>query len=103
MAELKARGTVLELNPTSNVRTGMCASFAEHPLRRYFDAGLLVTINSDDPAFFGSDLANEYLLAHSQQDFSRDELRQLASNSIRASFLPDSEKKVWISRIESIG
>jgi adenosine deaminase/aminodeoxyfutalosine deaminase len=102
MEELKARGTPLELNPTSNVRTGMCASFAEHPLRRYFDAGLLVTINSDDPAFFGSDLANEYLLAHTQQGFSRDELRQLASNSIRASFLPDSEKKVWISRIEAV-
>ena len=92
----------MELNPTSNVRTGVCASFAEHPLRRYFDAGLLVTINSDDPAFFGSDLANEYLLAHTEQGFSRDELRQLASNSIRASFLPDSEKAAWLSRIQLI-
>ena len=62
--ELKARSVPLELNPTSNVRTGVCLSFAEHPLRSYFDAGLLVTLNSDDPAFFGSDLANEYLLAH---------------------------------------
>jgi aminodeoxyfutalosine deaminase len=103
MQELKARGTVLELNPTSNVRTGMCASFAEHPLRRYFDAGLLVTINSDDPAFFGSDLANEYLLAHTEQNFSRDELRELASNSIRGSFLPDPEKELWLSRISSLG
>jgi len=98
---LKERGTPLELNPTSNVRTGVCASFASHPLRRYFDAGLLVTLNSDDPAFFGSDLANEYLLAHTEQGFTRNELRQLASNSIHASFLPDVEKAAWISRIDS--
>jgi len=100
--ELKERSIPLELNPTSNVRTGVCASFAGHPLRRYFDAGLLVTINSDDPAFFGSDLANEYLLAHTEQGFTRDELRQLASNSMRASFLPDSEKSTWLSRIDRI-
>lgn len=101
MKELKARGTPLELNPTSNVRTGVCASFSGHPLRRYFDAGLQTTLNSDDPAFFGSDLSNEYLLAHTVQGFTREELRQLASNSIRASFLPDSEKAAWLTRIDS--
>jgi adenosine deaminase/aminodeoxyfutalosine deaminase len=97
--ELKVRNTVLELNPTSNVRTGLCTSFAAHPLRRYYDAGLLVTLNSDDPAFFGSDLANEYLLAHLEQGFTRDELRDLAANSFRASFLPASAKNSWISKI----
>jgi adenosine deaminase/aminodeoxyfutalosine deaminase len=99
--ELKTRGTVLELNPTSNVRTGVCASFTEHPLRRYFDAGLLVTLNSDDPAFFGSDVANEYLLAHTEQGFTREELRRLAANSIRASFLPEPAKAAWLSQIDS--
>jgi adenosine deaminase/aminodeoxyfutalosine deaminase len=87
------------LNPTSNVRTGVCPSFAAHPLRRYFDAGLLVTLSSDDPAFFGSDIANEYLLAHTEQGFTRDELRRLASNSMRASFLPASTQRSWISKI----
>ena len=82
------------------MRTGVCPSFAAHPLRRYFDAGLLVTVNSDDPAFFGSDLANEYLLAHSVQGFTRKELRQLAANSIEASFLPNSEKAKWQAQIE---
>jgi aminodeoxyfutalosine deaminase len=101
--ELKIRGTPLELNPTSNVRTGACRSFAEHPLRRYFDAGLLVTLNSDDPAFFGSELANEYLLAHTEQGFTRDELRRLASNSMRASFLPETEKARWMTHIDSTG
>ena len=98
LEELRACGIGLELNPTSNVRTGVCPSFAEHPLRRYFEKGLLVTLNSDDPAFFGSDIANEYLLAHTEQGFTRDELRQLAANSIRASFLPESIKDSWLSQ-----
>jgi aminodeoxyfutalosine deaminase len=99
LQELKTRNIGLELNPTSNVRTGVCSCLAAHPLRRYFDAGLLVTLNSDDPAFFGSDLANEYRLAHTEQGFSPSELRQLAANSFLASFLPDQEKKSWLARI----
>jgi aminodeoxyfutalosine deaminase len=99
--ELKAREVALELNPTSNVRTGVCPSFREHPLRRYFDHGLLVTLNSDDPAFFGSDVENEYLLAHTEQGFSAEELRQLAANSIRASFLPEIDKRNLLSRIDT--
>jgi aminodeoxyfutalosine deaminase len=101
LQELKMRNIGLELNPTSNVRTGVCPAFAAHPLRRLFDMGLLVTINSDDPAFFGSDLEHEYLLAHTQLNFTGDELRRLASNSFRASFLPESEKSAWLARIES--
>lgn len=99
MDHLQAQGTCLELNPTSNIRTSVCPSFREHPLRHYFEAGLLVTVNSDDPAFFGSDVANEYLLAHIEQGFSRDELRELAANSIHASFLPDVTKRSWLSQI----
>jgi len=102
MQELRLRSIPLELNPTSNVRTGVCASFAAHPLRRYFDSGLLVTLNSDDPAFFGSDVLNEYVLAATEQGFTRDELRQLASNSIRASFLPDTGKFELLKRIEAV-
>ncbi|HEU5351286.1 MAG TPA: adenosine deaminase [Terracidiphilus sp.] len=102
LEELKARNIGIELNPTSNVRTGVCPSFAAHPLRRYFDRGLLVTINSDDPAFFGSDIAGEYLLAHTQQGFTPHELRMLAANSIRASFLPESEKSAWLAKIAAL-
>jgi aminodeoxyfutalosine deaminase len=99
LQNLKVRSTPLELNPTSNVRTGVCPSFAAHPLRRYFERGLLVTLNSDDPAFFGSDLVHEYLQAHTQQGFTPEELRRLAANSIRASFLPEAEKTAWLARI----
>jgi adenosine deaminase/aminodeoxyfutalosine deaminase len=95
LQNLKVRGAPLELNPTSNVRTGVCPSFAAHPLRQYFDRGLLVTLNSDDPALFGSDLANEFLLAHTEQGFTREELRRLAANSIQASFLPESDKNLF--------
>jgi aminodeoxyfutalosine deaminase len=101
--DLRDRQVPLEMNPTSNVRTGECASFAAHPLRQCFDQGLLVTVNSDDPAFFGSDLANEYLLAHRELGFTVEELKQLAANSFRASFLPELEKAQWIARIDANG
>jgi adenosine deaminase/aminodeoxyfutalosine deaminase len=101
IAELRARKTPLELNPTSNVRTGVCPSFREHPLRQYFDGGLLVTLNSDDPAFFGSDVENEFVLAHTEQGFTTQELRRLAANSVEASFLPEKEKANLISRIDT--
>jgi aminodeoxyfutalosine deaminase len=97
--ELKKRRIPLELCPTSNVRTGVCPSIAAHPLRKYFDAGLLVTLNSDDPSFFGSDLAGEYLLAHEAHGFTREELRRLAVNSIQASFLPAEAKAAYLARI----
>jgi aminodeoxyfutalosine deaminase len=102
VTELHKRQIPLELNPSSNVRTGVCASFSAHPLRQYFDAGLLVTLNSDDPAFFSSSIENEYRLAHTIHRFSRGELKVLAANSFRASFLPETEKKKWLSRIESM-
>jgi aminodeoxyfutalosine deaminase len=99
--ELKARQLPLELNPTSNCVTGVCPAFQDHPLRKYFDAGLLVSLNSDDPAFFGSDAVNEYLLAHQLQHFTKEELRSLAANSFRSSFLPEAQKQAWIARVES--
>lgn len=101
IAELVRRQIPLELNPTSNVRTGVCSSFAEHPLRTYIDKGLMVTLNSDDPAFFGSSVANEYRLAHEIHHLDRAELKMLAVNSFRASFLPEETKQRWISHIES--
>jgi adenosine deaminase/aminodeoxyfutalosine deaminase len=102
VAELRKRQIPLELNPSSNVRTGVCSSFAEHPLRAYFDEGLLVTLNSDDPAFFGSSVENEYRLAHEIHGFDIDQLKAIAGNSFRASFLPEQMKQEWLSRIESL-
>jgi aminodeoxyfutalosine deaminase len=102
VAELARRQVPLELNPSSNVRTGVCPSFAAHPLREYFDQGLMVTLNSDDPAFFGSSVENEYRLAHEIHGFDRGQLKILAENSFRASFLPEAARQQWLFRIESV-
>ena len=83
----------LELCLTSNLRTGCCAELALHPLRRYFDAGALVILNTDDPEMFQTTLVREYQLAQDVFGFTNQELRQLASNSFRASWLPQERKR----------
>jgi len=90
----------IEINVTSNIRTGCCPSFDAHPLRQYFDAGLMVTLNSDDPPMFGANLLDEYILAHERYGFTPDQLRELAANAVEASFLPPTQKLNLLSRIE---
>ncbi|HWB32768.1 MAG TPA: adenosine deaminase [Acidobacteriaceae bacterium] len=90
----------VEINVTSNIRTGCCPSFADHPLRRYFDAGLMVTLNSDDPPMFGSDLLGEYILAQQQFGFSLEQMRELAANAVEASFLAPARKLDLLQRVE---
>jgi adenosine deaminase/aminodeoxyfutalosine deaminase len=100
MQLLAERQIPIEINVTSNIRTGCCASFEEHPLRRYFDAGLMVTLNSDDPPMFGSNLLEEYLLAHTRYGFTLDQLRELSANAVEASFLPPTRKLALLAQIE---
>jgi adenosine deaminase/aminodeoxyfutalosine deaminase len=100
---LAERQIALELNVTSNLRTGCCASLEDHPVRRYFEEGLMVTLNSDDPPFFGSNLLEEYVLAHEQFEFPLDSLRELAANSIEASFLPPERKLALLGEVERYG
>jgi aminodeoxyfutalosine deaminase len=90
----------LELNLTSNIRTGCCPAFDQHPLRRYFDEGLMITLNSDDPPMFGSNLLEEYILAQKLFDFSLEHMRELAANSVEASFLPPERKLKLLAEIE---
>jgi adenosine deaminase/aminodeoxyfutalosine deaminase len=90
----------IELNVTSNLRTGCCASLEEHPLREYFESGLMVTLNSDDPPMFGSNLLQEYLLAHTQFELSLEQMRELAANSVEASFLQPERKLALLAKIE---
>jgi len=100
MEVLAERQIVLELCPTSNVRTGCCGTLEEHPLREYFDCGLMVTLNSDDPPMFGSDLLGEYVLAHEQFGFTLEQMRELAANSVEASFLPVERKLELLAQVE---
>ena len=93
MEELARRQVPMEICVTSNLRTGCCADLGEHPVRRYFDEGLMLTLNSDDPAMFRTSLVEEYELVQRQFGFSDEHLRELARNSFEASFLA-AEKKV---------
>jgi len=100
---LAERQVPLELNVTSNLRTGCCPELEAHPVRRYFEEGLMVTLNSDDPPFFGSNLLDEYLLAHERFEFPLDAMRELAANSIEASFLPPERKLALLGEVERYG
>jgi aminodeoxyfutalosine deaminase len=97
MRVLAERQIPIEVCVTSNIRTGCALQLAEHPVRRYFDEGLMVTLNSDDPAMFASNLEEEYALVARDFGFTNEHLRELAANSIEASFLP-AERKVRILR-----
>jgi len=97
---LAQRQVPVEICITSNVRTGCCHQLIQHPVRSYFDAGLLVTLNSDDPAMFLSDLEDEYTLARNTFGFTDEHLRELAANSIEASFLPADRKVEILRQIE---
>ena len=101
LIEVLARKQVpLEINVTSNIRTGCCSAYDAHPLREYFDNGLMVTLNSDDPPMFGSHLLDEYILAQKTFDFSLDQMRELAANSVEASFLQPERKLKLLAQIE---
>jgi adenosine deaminase/aminodeoxyfutalosine deaminase len=85
---------------TSNVLTGCCASVGQHSVRKLFDAGVLVTLNTDDPDMFRTSLVREYQLARDVFGFSDTELRQLAENSFRASFLPEGKKRKLLAKFQ---
>lgn len=100
---LAERQLPLELNVTSNLRTGCCVALEEHPVKRYFEEGLMITLNSDDPPFFGANLLDEYLLVHNVFEFSLEQMRELAANSIEASFLPPQRKLALLGEVERYG
>ncbi len=87
----------VEICITSNVLTGCCAKIEDHPVKRLFDAGVLVTLNTDDPDMFRTSLVKEYQIAQQTFGFSDDEMRELAKNSFRASFLPEEKKRLATS------
>ncbi|SRR6266496_420073 len=99
--ELAARQVPVEICISSNLRTGCCPSLAEHPVRNYFDQGLMITLNSDDPAMFNTSLAQEYQLARSSFGFTDEHLREIARNSFEASFLPTEKKLEYLNLFDA--
>jgi len=86
-------GITIEACPTSNVRTGAVRSLENHPIRNFFERGLRVTVNTDDPSMFGTDMNNEYLQLHQRLKFTISELFKLSLNGVDSSFLPEEKKK----------
>ena len=91
----------LEMCPISNVCTGVVKSIHEHPVRRYFERGLMVTINSDDPKMFDNSMAEEYQLLVDQLGFSRDDIRKLILNGIQASWMAEENKEQMMADFTS--
>ena len=82
----------VEMCPISNVRTGVVPCLREHPIRRYFSAGMVVSVNTDDPKMFQTCLADEYRLLERECGFSRSDIRALILSAIRSAWLPEDRK-----------
>ena len=89
LEHLAATGIPLEVCPSSNIATRAVATLEEHPLRAFVDAGVVVTINSDDPPMFGTTLNREYEIAADLLDLDEAGVADLARTAVRASFAPD--------------
>lgn len=89
----------LEICLTSNLHTSTVSSVADHPARRYFDRGCVVTLNTDGRLMDGVTLTDEYWLAHVALDFTRGELEQMILNAFESAFLPQAEKQEMISAV----
>jgi len=103
VARLAASGTALTVCPCSNVKLRVFPSMAEHSLKRMLEAGLRVTVNSDDPAYFGGYVAQNYLDPALALGLSRADLVTLARNSLLASFVSEAERGPWLDRLAALG
>lgn len=100
--ELATRQIPVEICLTSNVRTGCCASLPQHPVKDYFDRGVMITLNSDDPAMFNTSLTREYQITQDTFGFTNEHMRELARNSFEASFLPAEKKLEFLNLFDAI-
>jgi adenosine deaminase len=87
--------------PLSNVKLRVFKRMEDHNIKRLLDAGLRVTVNSDDPAYFGGYVAENYLACQRALGLGREDIRRLAANSILASFLPQQVKAGWLEKIRT--
>jgi adenosine deaminase len=93
MQYLAEKKIPLEVCPLSNVRTGVVNSVEAHPVRKFFERGLTVTINTDDPKMFGNSLAEEYRLLVDRLGFSKKEICTLILQGVESTWLTDAEKQ----------
>jgi adenosine deaminase len=101
VARLAAERVPLTVCPLSNVRLRVFDTIKDHSLRVLMDAGLLVTINSDDPAYFGGYVGDNYLAVARGLDLSRDDIVQLARNSFEAAFISADQRDRYLAEIDA--
>lgn len=99
---LVAEQVPLTVCPLSNVRLRVVPTLAAHPLKRMLDRGLCVTVNSDDPAYFGGYLQDNLEAAQQALDLQPADLLRLARNAFQASFLPDAEKAAYVAELQRL-
>jgi len=100
LVERLARSQVpLTVCPLSNVKLHLFPSIEAHNLKRLLDAGLMVTINSDDPAYFGGYLADNYLAVQKAFELTREDIQRLAANAFVASFLAEEQKRALLEEL----
>ena len=101
VARLAAERVPLTVCPLSNVRLAVYQDMKDHPLRTMLERGLMVTVNSDDPAYFGGYVNENYQAVQDALGLDRDQLVRLARNSFEASFLEDGRKQALLGRLEA--
>ncbi|MFP3883616.1 MAG: adenosine deaminase [Actinomycetota bacterium] len=102
VARLRRERVPLTVCPLSNVALRVVDRVADHPLPKMMEEDLLVSINSDDPAYFGGYVAENYFALHDDLGFEKQRLAMLAANSIESSFLPDQEKKALLDEFDDL-
>ncbi|NWN82798.1 MAG: adenosine deaminase [Halomonas sp.] len=99
VARLRDEQTVLTVCPLSNVRLRMVERLEDHPLPRLLDEGLNVTLNSDDPAYFGGGMLDNFLACHRAFGWDEETFRRLAGNAIEAAFVDEARRDEWRRRL----
>jgi len=101
MQSLIARQMPLTVCPLSNLKLCVVNDLAQHNLARMLRAGVCVTINSDDPAYFGGYMNSNFLATADALALSRDEITQIARNSFKAAFVSDRQKQIWLQQLDA--
>ena len=102
MARLAREQVALTVCPLSNVKLCVFQRLEQHNLKQLLDAGLKVTINSDDPAYFGGYVAQNYVETAQALNLTRAELKRIARNSLEASFVPEALRLSWFERLDAM-
>ena len=100
MEHLRQNDITLDICPTSNIKTGVVASWDQHPIRQLFDAGVKVTVNSDDPMPFQTTITQEIEITVDKFGFNKDDIKGITLNAVDASFIPNVEKDSLKEEIE---